>query len=133
MKFLNKLLNIKIPELPVEDVKPVVDESTVVPADNPVIAMVGFIIHKDGNISVKTEWIHMSPSMATVYAKLMYEINTGGLEESMHDMLMQYGSQHVQSQEFIELIVTKYKELISKYKMLPIISPSLVLKGKDAQ
>ena len=132
MKFLNKLLNIKIPEIP-EAPTTTVDETVAVPVDNPVIAMIGFVVHKDGNISVKTEWIHMSPSMATVYAKLMYEINTGGLEESMHDMLMQYGSQHVQSQEFIELIVTKYKELISKYKMLPIISPSLVLKGKDAQ
>jgi len=132
MKFLNKLLNIKVPELPPEDVKPVIDESAVVSADNPVIANIGFIVHKDGNVSIKSEWIHMSPAMATVYAKLMYEINSGGLEESMHNMLMQYGAQHVQSQEFIESIVIKYKELVNKYKMLPIISPSLVLKGKDS-
>ena len=133
MRFLNKLLNIRIPELPPQLTERADDDDPVVtPTDNPIITTIAFIVHKDGNISVKSEWTNASSIMASIYAKLMYEINTGGLEESMHNMLMTYGSKHVESQEFIESIVVKYKELVNKYKMLPIISPSQVLKGKDA-
>lgn len=130
MKFLNKILNINVPQIPTKEEL----EAQSVPLkleENSVIATIGFLVHKDGNVSIKTDWISASPIIATIYAKLLYEINTGNLEESINNALMMYAGQHIQSQEFIEGIFNKYKELMEKYKKMPIIFPSQVLKGPN--
>jgi len=91
------------------------------------LAHITFALARDGNVHVNTEWLNESPQLASVYAQLLYQVSSGTMEEGVTDVLIKYGSENVKSQEFISDILNRLNELKSRYKNMPLITPSQAL------
>ena len=135
MKFLYKILGINVPS--VEDIKQQVKENVehglqkqLNQTTPQILGYINFFLLKDGTISVKTEWSDETKELAEVYAHLIYQLNTGGLEEGILNFLKKYGSENVKSQEFIGTILEEFYSLQQRYKNLPLITPSQALQVK---
>lgn len=121
MKFLHKILGIHTPTM---------NDIAKLYSDVPLGYLIFFLL-KDGTISVKTEWSEETDKLAHVYAQLIYQVNSGALEDGILNVLYQHGMNNVKSQEFLAKVMTTLRELKQKYKNLPIIVPSQVLKTKE--
>lgn len=128
MQFLNKILGIKLPS--VDSIKESYAELATDKDQEQknILGYISFILMKDGTVNVRTDWVAESSAFANVYSQLLYQINSGTLEDGILNVLLKYGSENVQSQSFIGEIINGFRQLQQKYKNMPLISPSQALR-----
>ena len=135
MTLLNKILGINIPSM--EEVRDnitnniVQEEQEEQKEKEDVLSYITFVLTKDGGVSIQTEWFNNSPELAQIYAQLVYQINSGSLEDGIFKVLLKYGTEHVQSQKFIGEVFENLNALKGRYKNLPMIMPSQALAIKN--
>jgi DNA gyrase/topoisomerase IV subunit B len=129
MKLLNKILGIEVPSI--EEIKDNITNNMLEESQNEILSYITFVLTKDGTVNVQTEWNNDSSELAQIYAQLIYQINSGGLEEGINNVLLKNGVENVQNQRFLGEVFENLQTLKNRYKNLPLIMPSQALAVKN--
>ena len=123
LKLYKKIFNVNLPNI--DEVIANLQEQE---KEEQVLGYIRFNILADGNININTEWADDSIEFAEIYAKMLYQLNSGNFEDGIIKVLTKFGETDIKGQNFIVKVVSHIEELREKYKNLPIISPSQVFQ-----
>lgn len=95
--------------------------------ERPYVGRVVFDLLNNGEVQVQLDFPDQSKTGARIYARLLNSITTGELDRLIRAILVEYGENNVQQQDFINQILTKWNQVKAKKSHKGIAPPSQIL------